>query len=1396
MAKKGSPPAPNELAVYRYLFENNPHPMWVYDLESLAFLAVSNAAITKYGYTREEFLRMTIADIRPAEDLSRLKQVLSTTQPTSHYYGEWRHILKNGDIIDVEINALNNFFFEGRKAALVVAQDITRRKQAERALENSENRFRAMVERGLDAISLLDAQGRLLWESPAVVRNLGYPEGAYLGRELFELLHPDDLADVMAEFTALARAPGSTRRKQFRLRRASGEWRWQEAVATNLLEDPGVGGIVVNYHDITDRVQAEEEILKSRRFLQGVQDSLSAHIAILDQSGNILQVNQAWREFGQTNGLQSPDHCIGMNYLEICDAAARKGIEGAAEVASAIRAALAGNPQANPVEYACHSPNTERWFLLRASGFEEESRKYVVLAHQDVTARKLAEMAILQKTQDLEVINKINALKNQGGSLQDLVTLVNQEFKTLFSAFGASIYLYNEESNKFSLPVFTLPKQLHALSRKLEVTPPYKLIFPVRPGSVFEMLMHSENGCLLNDPETLLRWMGEFTSSENLPAMVSKIWPSLGKTVFELTGIHSVISVPLMAEGRLVGLLDVSSAGQFGEQDLQRLRNIGGQITNVLLHKQQEDRLREANQRFEQLVSNIEEGFWITSIRNHEEIYLSPSLERIWGVPLDELHTPNAFLKHIIAQDLPRVHEVLKRQDRGEKTDIEYRIRRPDGQIRWLWDRSFPIHDEQGKIISNAGLTTDITAEKNAQLELEFLNRTLEARVAEQAAELQDLYENAPVGYHSLDENGYYLMINQTELNWLGYTREELVGKKRVLDLLSPATRHVFFEDYPKLKATGNVQGLEFELVRKDGSLLPVLLNVTVVYDENGRFHHTRSTIFDITQRKEIERGLRESEETYRALFESAQDAIFLIDMEGNYVSINPRAPELLGYNSVEELHGHNAREFIDPEQQDDANDRIKRLLAGERIPIYERRFIRKDGQKVDADINLSLIRDAEGQPKYIQSVVRDISTRKQAERNLRESRDRLSAANAALEKAARIKDEFLASMSHELRTPLTGVLGLSEALQLKAYGDLSERQLAIVKTIEESGRHLLTLINDILDLSKIQAGKLELHFEPCDLAEICDASLRLVKGMVEQKHHTLHYTPPDQNITLRADKLRLKQVLVNLMSNAAKFTPEGGEIGLEVQADVAKRRLRLTVWDTGIGIRKDDMPQLFQPFQQIDSSLARQYSGTGLGLSLVRQLVEMHSGGIEVESEFGKGSRFTVVLPWSPNDTVPLPAVMKQRNPLERPAREGSEPDPNAPLVLLGDDSELALEVLGDFLESRNFRIVKARNSAEILTSLVEYHPDIILLDVQMPGVDGLETLRILRGHPESRLAHTPVIMVTAMAMSGDRERCLAAGANDYVSKPVHLAQLVKIIQKYTGVQAKPTPGETPDDR
>ena len=287
-----------------------------------------------------------------------------------------------------------------------------------------------------------------------------------------------------------------------------------------------------------------------------------------------------------------------------------------------------------------------------------------------------------------------------------------------------------------------------------------------------------------------------------------------------------------------------------------------------------------------------------------------------------------------------------------------------------------------------------------------------------------------------------------------------------------------------------------------------------------------------------------------------------------------------------------------------------------------------------------------------------------------------------------------------------------------------------------------------------------------------------MLSPMAHQKKQTVNFNMRPTALTVRADPRRLKQMLVNLLSNAVKFTPNGGELGLDVQANATDQVVLLSVWDKGIGIAPENLEKLFKPFTQLDSSLARQYSGTGLGLSLVQRMAELHGGSILVESMQGQGSRFTISLPWAPQPAEPpshpanLPVRAASAGPSANPAAPEDSAEPNG-LVLIADDNDLILNTIGSFLESRGYLVFTTHSGFELLERAPELYPDIILVDIQMPGMDGMETMRRLRRHGNPAIASVPIIAVTALAMTGDREKCLQAGANDYISKPVALTQL-----------------------
>jgi signal transduction histidine kinase len=421
-------------------------------------------------------------------------------------------------------------------------------------------------------------------------------------------------------------------------------------------------------------------------------------------------------------------------------------------------------------------------------------------------------------------------------------------------------------------------------------------------------------------------------------------------------------------------------------------------------------------------------------------------------------------------------------------------------------------------------------------------------------------------------------------------------------------------------------------------------------------------------------------------------------------------------------------------------------------------------------------------QASLFDQLQRELAERQQTEAKLTESNQKLAISNQELVRATRLKDEFLANMSHELRTPLNAILGMTEAVLDEIFGPINEQQRKSLQTVERSGSHLLELINDILDVAKIESGQIELDCTAISVSHLCQSSLAFIKQQALKKRIQLEISQLPINIPdLFADERRIRQVLINLLNNAVKFTPEGGQITLEVSqisqtlksGDLEPQHfLRIAVIDTGIGIAAENIPKLFQPFIQIDSALNRQYTGTGLGLSLVKRLVELHGGNVELTSELGVGSCFAIELPalamCYTQETV---TISSDPQPIHTQIKD-------APLVLLAEDNQANILTISSYLEAKGYRIILAKDGLEAIAVAKLHHPDLILMDIQMPKMDGLESIKNIRLEPQ--LTKVPIIALTALAMTGDRDKCLEAGANDYLAKPIRLRALAQLIQGF----------------
>ncbi|MBU7585554.1 MAG: hybrid histidine kinase/response regulator HrmK [Nostoc sp. TH1S01] len=382
---------------------------------------------------------------------------------------------------------------------------------------------------------------------------------------------------------------------------------------------------------------------------------------------------------------------------------------------------------------------------------------------------------------------------------------------------------------------------------------------------------------------------------------------------------------------------------------------------------------------------------------------------------------------------------------------------------------------------------------------------------------------------------------------------------------------------------------------------------------------------------------------------------------------------------------------------------------------------------------------------------------------------------NQELERTNQLKNQFLANTSHEIRTPLSSIIGFTHLLLAQGYEPTRERHQEYLNIIQSSGKHLLALINDILDLSKIEANQLEVHQEQVNVPELCRNVLALVKEKAANKGLKLRLELDPTVKTLVADPLRLKQMLLNLLFNAVKFTCTG-EVGLQVVSQ--DQCVCFTVWDTGIGISQIDKAQLFKPYFQITNSVTSRDEGTGLGLVVTKKLAEIHGGSVEVESEVNRGSRFTITLPVKrvtevqENQTDPVDAA--DHTPL---SSSNIVPSSNFSILLVEDDLPNG-QLMQTYLERLDYQVTWIKNAREMWSILAQQTPGLILIDIQLPDENGLEVVKKLRQRSEYQTI--PVIAQTAMAMKGDRDTCLASGVNEYISKPLDLPLLAALVAKY----------------
>ncbi len=615
----------------------------------------------------------------------------------------------------------------------------------------------------------------------------------------------------------------------------------------------------------------------------------------------------------------------------------------------------------------------------------------------------------------------------------------------------------------------------------------------------------------------------------------------------------------------------------------------------------------------------------------------------------------------------------------------------------------------------------------------------------------QSLLFSLPFALIGIDEYGLIDTWNLAAEHLLGHIADDVIGCPMPFDLdVERALQHGTPPGCAVLSIGGDDAGertaicVEFRIAARHPS--GWTLTATERHVETGQQNREGETM----ETKAASRPRESAEGRFRELLEAAPDAIIEVDRQGHIVLLNAVTEKLFGY-SREELLGRNVDTLIPTAAGDRhaahrasywANPQTRPMGHG--LTLVARR---KDGSEFPVEISLSPVKT--GKSFRVTAIIRDATMQRVAEEKIRAANLQLEQRNREVERANRLKSEFLASMSHELRTPLHTIIGFSELLAEEAEGPLNEKQARFVRHVHQDALHLLELINDVLDLSKIEAGRLELQLDAFDSLEVLNDALGAIHPMAEAKHITTANRIRGP-LPIFADRVRFREIINNLLSNAVKFTPEHGSVWIE-REPAPDDMVCFTVGDTGIGIAPEDQEAVFDTFRQVGSTTRGVREGTGLGLAIVKRLVEMHGGSIRLESERAKGSRFSFTLPVSR-------AVKADK-----------------PVVLTIEDEPSARELMQSYLSPYGIRVEMARNAREGVARARELRPDAITLDLLLPGGTGWSVLRDLRHSPDT--SGIPVVVISVL---DEEQAALAQGAVAYLRKPLKRESLIRVLREH----------------
>ena len=1336
-----------------------------------------------------------------------------------------------------------------RRAYDAQEEELSRRRAAEAALRESEEKYRTLGENSLTGI-FIQQDGVYAFVNPRFAEIHGYTPEELIGKHYSTLIHPEERSHVAQ--TVARRLEGDEVPDRYITRRLThdGGTIWCEVMASRILYR-GRPAIMGNVIDVTDIRQMESRLDLMRQLVDHAKDAV---FVVDPPTGRFLDVNQeACRHLGYTR-----DELLTLRVQQI-EGRLPDDFSWHDHVAS-IRAAGSGvfegmhrrkDGTACPVEAA-------------VKYIEHDGGSYLLATVRDVSDRKQTQQKMRDQLQFVQTL--LRTLPNPVfyKDAAGRYTGCNPAFETFLGCpqeqiVGRTVYdiappeiaaKYDQKDRELLERGGrqTYEWQVQDCAGRLRTVVFHKAVLqdgqgqPVGIiGSIVDVterreaekelarahedlktvLARSPFGVVVIGRDRRIRWANEYACAL---AGVEDVASLCGKICSEHLCAAEDQNCPILDQGREIDNSERILRRRDG-QEIPILKT----VTEIELNGEQvlletfiditervatEQALRDSEQQNRAILDNVGVGIAVIDrdmcVRqiNRQMAAWFPEAEPAGGQRCYTIF--NRPVGESVCAECP-VHATLTDGTIHEDTR---EVETADG-VRWHRIVASPLFDADGRVTAAIELVDDITEEKRS-----------EQKAEQHRKHIQAVFDSAPVGMLLLDDQTHVRQANRRVASWVGKEPDDLLGKQP-----GDAVHCVNCQDHPggcgqasacrdcSLRAaaghvlqTGeSLEGVEVEFIFCSGQQQHrrwIRASFQPIEIEGHR--QIVVALNDVTAQKKSQEELRR----FRAALDSCADSIFLIDYETmRFMDVNETACRELGYER-EELLLLGPQDIKPEHTREQLIRRFHEIIVSPgRLGVISTVHRCKDGREFPAEVYIKSL-ESQGRELLI-AVARDVTEQKQAEEALRhavaqteQSRKEVESVNrqleAAIERAnlmaqeavtaSQAKSEFLANMSHEIRTPMNGIVGFSDML---AVTSLTEEQRQFVQTIRDCAQSLLQIINDILDLSKIEARKLSVEATDCPLGQLLASVESLMTARARDKGLEFEVVADEPRPPARiySDPVRVRQCLLNLLSNAVKFTEEGS-VRLRVRMEEVRDEpfVRFDVIDTGIGIAPDRQRQIFEPFVQADGSTTRKYGGTGLGLTITRQLAELMGGYIEVESEPDRGSTFTLAIP-AGVDVSSEPLLSQGAAAVEE--QRASDDGAGASLagrVLVAEDVPTNQLLMQLMLERLGLEVVMVEDGQKAVDAAVADEFDLILMDVQMPHKNGHEVTRELR----RRGVRTPIIALTAHAMETDRQECINAGCDDYLPKPVDREALVSVLRKYLD-KCNAAPAETvenADDR